>query len=288
MWDAIKVAWSGLPKELQGAVIGAGATVVAAMFAATFGAVAVFWQIGRQARSAIRQNQHNEALKLKLEVYKEIVPICRDAISADVGLSSYIQQFKIEVALFGQMTQAGLEWPVPKARLPILLEKKGATDRSLIEIISVTERWQIIDPRIEIFRIAINAAKHDVDAAFQAYFKAAGPITPHEISTGKLRPWNPPDEETGRQFAAAASGIFDALMTLGSYIYDFQIEMQNALVGELFKQKLPARKPIVSGAIVIQLDRHMELAIHFDKNTAWGQDKARVEGNIRAAQLDKP
>jgi len=38
--------------------------------------------------------------------------------------------------------------------------------------------------------------------------------------------------------------LLGALNKHGSYVYDFQMEMQNHLLGELFDNKIPPRKPI--------------------------------------------
>jgi hypothetical protein len=285
MWKAIEAFWGGLSPDIQAAVIGALATVGTA----TLGAMAVVWQIGRQARHAIQQNQHNEGLKLKLRVYEEIVAICRDASDAEIELSSYVRAFATDIALFRQMTRGGLAWPVPKARIAVLNEKKYALSRKTTAIISFTERWQIIDPRMEIVRIATNAATHDIDMAFPPYLDTASRIMPQEIpghpKQGTLFPWHPPDDQTAQQLETVGKDFLDALMNLGSYIYDFQVEMQNLLLGELFKHKVPPRKPIDPDAIVVELERHKELAEYFDKKTAWGRYKAHIESEVRSGGL---
>ncbi len=70
-------------------------------------------------------------------------------------------------------------------------------------------------------------------------------------------------------------------MNLGCYIHDFQVEMQNLLLGELFKQKLPPREPIDPNLVVVQFERYKELAEYFERETAWGRGKARIEGEVR-------
>ena len=104
MWDALKAFWDGLAPGTQATVIDAVVTVVTA----TVGVLVVFWQIGRQARNAIQQNRHNEALKLKLQVYEEIASICRSASQAAISLSSYVQNFGINASLTRQFSRDGL------------------------------------------------------------------------------------------------------------------------------------------------------------------------------------
>jgi hypothetical protein len=195
MWETVREFWCGLAPQLQAAVVGALATVVSA----TIGASIVFWQIGKQAQNAIRQNRDNEALKLKLKIYEEIIVMCHEACDAEVGLSSYIRQFQSDVWLIRQMIQSGSPYPIPRCRATVLLEKRNLLSDKTIQIIQFTERWQIIDPRLEIFRTAINVANHDITTSFQTYFNTAIGIMPHEFPSGHPQqgtvvPWSPPSD----------------------------------------------------------------------------------------------
>ena len=215
MWDVVRTFWCGLPPQVQAAVIGALTTVSSAII----GLYVVFWQIGRQARNAIGQNRHNETLKLKLKIYEEIVAISRDSSDAEIALSSFVRGFQTDIFLSRQMILSSLPSLIPKARAPVLLEKKSTLGSQTIKIISVTERWQIIDPRIEIFRTAINVANYDIDAAFQAYFSAAIRLMPHEMPSGHPQqgtviPWSPPNDQVSQQFERVGQDVINALMNL--------------------------------------------------------------------------
>jgi hypothetical protein len=267
---------------VKAAIVGALATVAAA----TLGAIAVVLQIGKQARAAIDQNRHNESMKLKLQVYQEIVAICRNASDAEVALSSYIRSFSLDIAVSKQMRQIGQKWMVPKARVRDLIDKSHAVSMNAIEIIMLTERWQIIDSRIELMRTAANVASHDIREAFAPYLDLALRVMPQELPGHPQQnplAWQPPDEAITERLEVLGETLLKALDSLGGYIHDFQIEMQNLLLGELFGQKVPTRKPIDPDAVVVQLDRHKELASHFEANTAWGREKARIEREVRDA-----
>ena len=285
-WNSISTFWSGLPTEIQVAAVAALTTVGTA----TVGAYLVVWQIGKQARNAIQQNRHNEALKLKLEVYKNITEICRDASVAETRLSSYVRQFEIDVALFRQMHSDGLSWSIPKARASTFLEKKRNLDEKTIELISITEKWQIIDPRIAIFRTAVNVAVHDIQTAFNEYFQVAMRIMPAELTAqpqqGSLFPWHPPNDQSAERLKRLGENLQQALMDLSSYIYDIEVEMQNLLLGELFENKVPARKPIDATLTVLRIDKYEELTAYFENETAWGRNKARTESEVRASHSE--
>jgi hypothetical protein len=264
MWDQFLVFWHALTPP------------VATVLAATIGASAVVYQMGWQARNAIKLNRHNEALKLKLEVYKDIVGISRKASDAISDLSAFIRKFQSTLSL-AQQTQAELKGcAVPSAHPSQLIDKKSQLYSSNIRVMDITETWQIIDQRMDIFRTAINAALYDFDAAFHPYFDAAYHAMPIDAPVGK---WEPPSAETLQQLEALGNTLIDTLATLQSYIFDFLREMQNLLVGGMFDHTIPPR---VSTSVVIQLCRYSELSTYFKQQTNWGRDQARIENDLRA------
>jgi hypothetical protein len=56
--------------------------VAATVLSLTIGFFVVVYQIGRQAQNALKQSRENEAIKLKLEVYKDITGVSREALDA--------------------------------------------------------------------------------------------------------------------------------------------------------------------------------------------------------------
>jgi Na+-driven multidrug efflux pump len=82
MWDQFLVFWHALTPA------------VATIIAATIGASAVAFQIGRQARNAIKLNRHTEALKLKLEVYKDIAKLLTQLAICRLSLASSTPPFR--------------------------------------------------------------------------------------------------------------------------------------------------------------------------------------------------
>lgn len=284
MLNAIHELWSTAGSAIQAAVIGAFATVMAA----TFGALAVIAQIGRQARNAIDQSRLNEAMKLRLQVYEEVVGICRRASNAEVELSSFVRNFSMEVNSVHVLMGGGLPWSVPKARISDLLDKSSCLSLHEIELIGFVERWQVIDPRMSVIQIAINVAMHDINAAFHAYFSAAITAFPHEIPGNpgqpKALPWLPPNACVTQRLQELGDRLLDTLMTLGGFIGDIQVEMQNALVGDIFLNRAPSRAPLNPSVTVIRFDRHQELTAYFENETEWGRHKQRIEAEVLAAQ----
>jgi hypothetical protein len=274
---ALSEFWHALAAE-KNTVIASLATI----FAAIIGALVVIYQIGRQARNAIEQNRSNEALKLKLEVYKDIIRISREASNAITDLSSFIRQFHVTLSLARQ-TQAELNaYAVPSAHPSQLIERKSQLYSSHIKVMAITETWQMIDPRIDIFRKAISTSLFDIDTVYSPYFNAAIRAMPLGVSKdpakeGSSISWVPPSIEVLQQIGTLGTGVIDTLMTLQSYVFDFQREMQILLLGEMFRHTIPPRVPVDAKSVVIQLDRHDELSRYFDEQTGWGREQTSIK-----------
>jgi hypothetical protein len=246
VWNFVLAYWHAVPAQAK-----------ATLIAATVSALVVVHQIGRQARNALKQSRHNEALKLKLEIYKDIIGITRDASNAISDLSSFARNFPMNLS-FAQQTQAKTgNFAVPSAHPSHLIEKKSELYSTHIKMIAITETWKIVDNRIDVFRTAINSALYDIDEAYRLFFDAALPLM---NLGGSGAPWTPPSAETIQQIGALGNSLIDTLMTLQSYIFDFQSEMQTLLVGELFGRTVRPRAPIDPESVVVQLDRHDELS----------------------------
>ncbi|NKM96963.1 hypothetical protein [Rhizobium leguminosarum] len=283
MSNYLSQLWHTVPWPSLGPFIGAIATVVAA----TLGALVVIWQNAKQARRATAQIRHTEAVKLKMRVYEEIVGLCHVAGDAQVAYSSYVRGFAIDLTLFREMTQAGLSWGVPKARAPGLFEKQARFSEAVIALVFLTERWGVIHPGLEMYRLAFNVASHDEGVAFSPYRSLAIRLMPAENPNspqqGSLFPWTLPDDAAIQALEVATEALISAIDSFGGFIYDFQIDMQNLLVGELFEHRITPREPLDPKVVVARLDDWKKLKAYFENSTAWGKAKNDIEARVRKA-----
>jgi hypothetical protein len=109
---------------MKAAVVNGATVAIGSIIAAVLGAGAIIYQIGRQAGNAIRQTRHNETLRLRLDIYKDIISLCRTSSDAEVDMSSLIRLFHPETVIFKQIEKTGIQAAIPKARVPTLIEKK--------------------------------------------------------------------------------------------------------------------------------------------------------------------
>ncbi|MBY5658300.1 hypothetical protein [Rhizobium leguminosarum] len=281
MADYLSKFWHTVPWASLGPFIGAIATVIAA----TLGALVVIWQNAKQARRATAQLRQTEAIKLKMRVYEEIVGLCRGAGDAEVDYSSYVSAFTTDLKLYRDMTGVGLNWNPPKGRLRTLQEKQEQFSSAVIAMIMLTERWGVLHPGLAMFRCAFNVAHHDALSAFGPYRDLAMRNMPLENPSipqqPVLFPWALPNDETIQRIEVAANALTKAIGSFGGFIYDFQIDMQNLLLGELFEHQIAGREPLDPGVVVARLDDWAKLKDHFETNTPWGREKIEIEERVR-------
>ncbi len=256
---------------------------LAAIVVETLGALVVVWQFGAQARKAIEQNRINEGLKLKLRVYEEILQGCSAAIDAETSLSNLVLMFQTDVEAAHQFPPPNGVYRTPAARMPAYLEADRRFSDATIDVVLLTERWQIIDPRIDLFRFALLSAMHGHREASAAYFPFAMDAMPLELpgppgQPPQLRVWTPPDLHRTQ---ALSTALFDAVKTCESYVADMQVEMQNLLVGGLFESRIAPREPLDPKYVALRLDRYEQLKAHFENDTPWGQSNKRIIENER-------
>jgi hypothetical protein len=253
--------------------------VLGTIIAACIGALVVIWQISRQARNAIRQNRENEALKLKLEVYKDIIGITRGASHAAGELANFVRRFHMNLALARQTQAEVNSYIIPGTNPDQLTKQQSHLSSAVAKVLFLTETWLVIDKRMDIFRISVVAAKYDVDAALQSYFEVAYHAMP---IASPVDEWTPPNAEVFGEIERRGNALISSLTTLQSYIFDFLREMQTVLIGPMFDQRIPAHMPPDPSAVVVRLDRYDQLMTYFNQETNWGRNQAQIESRLRS------
>lgn len=274
--------WSGLEPEVRGAIVGAAATTLAALV----GFLAVVVQIGRQARLAIEQQRRSEAAKLKLSLYERIVATCEAVIDAEVEFSSYIRNFVAQLHGAINASRSGQFVSTPNSRVPELIRLQEASHLRAVEIVTTVEQWRIVDPRMVVFQVALNAALHDMRTAYVEFFSRFMSTFPMDgPQPGTTFPWQVPNDATLSAVEASAEKMYEANGLLGCFVADFRDAMQAALLGDLFPNPITPRKPLDPRYIVVTLDRHEELIRYFESETSWGRDSQAAEARAREALL---
>jgi hypothetical protein len=274
---------SSVSPEVKAAWIGTLSTIA-------LGSIAI-WQIGRQAAYATKQTRHNEALKLKLQIYEKALDTLKCSTDAELNYSSFLSKLQMQLDHSRIYSHHGHPIKPPDARVKDLIQLQQTLTDRVVEAIRLIERWQIVDPRISVFQHALNAAQYDIQKAHGTLFEMALKSLPVEtsgaLSSGNILPWKLPEVTLEEEFRRRLRALDKAISILGTYIMDFQTELQNALLEELFKHKAPIRKPLDPALVTVTLDRHEELSRYFLCDTPWGKFSQRIHKETAASFSDQ-
>jgi hypothetical protein len=257
--------------EIQSALIEAGATLLAAVLG--------FWFVARQIK-------HEARLALHQRVYEQVVGACGPASPVTIDFSDFLRQVQQELEGFAASEKTTADYQRVRSRIPELLQRKSQMADTQIAVIGMIERWLIVDPRINVFKLAFSASMHETwDEFFPKYFSLVMDKLPADLhreneSTIVLPPKPCTPEELHAIRFLGEKMIAESENFLG-YLYDFQVEMQRLLLRDLFKHDLPVREPIDPNIIVLNLRNHRALTKLFIEETAWGRYMKAIEDDTR-------
>jgi hypothetical protein len=228
MWEWAVKEYAAATPQVQGAVIGGLITAATA----TIGVLVVVLQLRGQAKNAIASNRHNEAIKLKKEIYERIESSVTEAGNAMNALSSYINGFLRSVRL-AQATE-GPRMVLPGETVEELHKLEGAFKEKIEQVQAAIYRWHIVDLRITIFRLAFKVIQADLLMAANDYTVVAARL----MSRGKDA-WHLPPAEDVKELISVTDKYIAVVTGMDTTLQDFGNEMQNLLLGEMFRQQIP-------------------------------------------------
>jgi len=245
-----------IPEHLQPPVLAALIGAAATCLASVIGFTAVFIQIGRQGRNAIIANQFNEALKRKVEIYELTLGTTRKAQEATTALSSYLRMFGSQVDICRDMKELGLDWRAPTARYPEYNRLNLEASEAVISVIGVIEAWHIIEPKLDVFRLAFGLG---LDGLSQVSKNDSSSLIPAMPVQDRESQWEIPSGALRVNVENQIEKQVYQVSRLAAWIADFQTEMQILLLSELFPNRVERRDPPDQEQFCIRLDRYDEL-----------------------------
>jgi hypothetical protein len=250
--------------ELLGAVI---AAAVALFGIGVTAAVAVF-QITKQAR-----------MGLKVELYREALSAIDSQGDTERELSTKLRVLKSLISVWQKPEQFGGIRPNSTTSWSEFHDLSYKAQGEAAELMILIEKWQIVEPKLDLFRLAFGSASHDLRQAWMRLEQPLGAIVA-TVPGGPI-PQQPPKEALDVATEAIDS-VLNAASTLSSWVADFQLEMQSLLLSDLFKNDLKHREPLDPQFFVVRLDRYDSQKDHFLNRTAWGREMQAVNARTKA------
>jgi len=225
-----------------------------------------FWGILFQ-----QNEQKKDTLKSKLHAeIEEKLELMSNAIIEPLNIPN-------NLSFIFSMKRAGVV-PQPYGYTPNdFIKLNSVASDSAIKLIKTIEKYEIVQPEIKIFQIALNVYLYDLTQANSALFSELCRLLSQPI-TQQI-----PTQQQMELIERLYEPYKKALMDLGSVVFDFRIEIQNTLLGHLFRRKLQPRKPIDPNSIVITATPKSvaKLEKFFREETNWGRNQLETETRVR-------
>jgi hypothetical protein len=246
------------------------------------GAIVIIYQLGRQHRDKLRLQIENHREQFRIQIYQEVSKLLSAVVDKNIDTGMYAFNMPMHVHIYkGQIKQGFTPAPL-QDRAMELSRRHNESLQADTELICLIERYQIVDPALDIFITAFCSARHDMMRCFMPLFTFLLEILPAEIprqdgSIQIVNVVNPSDDQV-RELERLVDEYKAASDDMGNYLYDFNVELQNRLLTNLFPNKAPRRKPLDPKFRVVSTDpgEIESLRKYFEDQTDWGKAKYDV------------
>lgn len=248
-------------------------------------ALVILYQLRRQHANQLAQQAENDRATLRLQIYQEMTAQLTKAVEMTNSASLYATTSYTHSVIFRKQVDMGMDPPPIAERALCFMERHAAASGEVVNVIYLIEKYMIVHPNMDIFRVAFSAAIHDANESSKAMFdfmlchfpSDSYPTSPVPALNVKTLSDVELDE-----LDTLAANYQGNMLNLGCYLDDMRREIQSVLLGGLFSNTLPSRVPTDPTLKVISLDStHVdELRSYFYHHTAWGKGVAALRAEV--------
>lgn len=247
----------------------------------------IIFQLNRQHKNDIETQKENNRDQLRLEIYQEFSKCLDNANNKTMKAGMFAFMLTSNVSNYLNQINLGINTPPLKYRANEFSDLHYLSNNSIINLIKLIEKYEIVSPELEIFKIALNVAAHDIDKAFSPLFQFLIRMLPMDINDGhenhQIANVIIPTQDQMDELQRLVDEYKDKHDDLGGYLYDLNLELQKLFLSYLFSNKLKIRDPIDPNIKVITTDpiKMTELKRYFEEESPWGIQKNETEERVR-------
>lgn len=251
-----------IPASLWELWIPALATIGAAYISAR----ALLKQQANQAEHTRNLQNQADKQKLQMELYKEASKVFRRLLkcSAKFGGLQYQVCFPLQTASRSQ--EIGIDVIIPQISQNEMIESQESFSEAVSEALGFIEAWEVVDPRIKLFRQGIGDCADEIGKAFSEFFRHSVYLLPKQRCDGTLLPWRAPLKGQIEAIQVKAETFSDHTMTMTCFANDALIGFQNILIGELFQNQVRVREASPP-YFALDLEKYDEISAYFKEKS---------------------
>jgi hypothetical protein len=235
------------------------ATLLVEILTVLAGVVTVIYQMERQHKDSCLLQLSNHKEELKLKVYKEI----SEYVSC--AMQKYVENQNIINSIMRQyhnciICQDANSNPSPKiyTKDTELSDAHLCMCRSLTQLMDKLAEYEIVDKNIEIFRTALASAAQLILEAYLEFLRQIFPYLPCDVSKERIEQLGvnvkhvkSPIQQDIEEIEQSFNSYTEANLEGYCFVSDLSREAQNILLGDLFNNQVPPRKPSDSHYVVV-------------------------------------
>jgi len=249
------------------------------IIAVVVGIIIAIIQIRKSHTNSLSLQKENLKNEHYSKLHNEIENVIESLSESECDLSSSLGSVSLSFVLLNISHQAGIQNPSTNTdSFRAISSKKAKLNKAHIQLLSIIEKYEIVEPKIRIFKLAFNIAMEDVDSVYLPLQKELVKILPNHDAKGVPIPYRPPSNQKEQEIKLLIDNCVDKLMIVGNYTYDLRVEIQNLLLSGLFERKLESRKPLDPNLIVISTEAN-------EYDILYKQFETEID--IRKSKIDK-
>jgi hypothetical protein len=193
------------------------------IIAALIGGAIALLSIAVAAGVAVYQITKQARMALKVELYREIISAIEKQSGAERDLSTKLRVLNSLIAIWQAPEQfRGIQLPTSNTSWSELNELCFKSQYEAAELMILIEKWQIVDPRLEVFRMAFGVGLRDLREAWTPLSHMLSAVVPP--MTGTPTPELPPKDAL-EKLKFASDGVLSAASKISAWAADFQLEL---------------------------------------------------------------
>jgi len=247
------------------------------LLAIVFGFLIVSFQIRKGHRNTLKAQSQNQGIALKVAIHKEFLAPITLATSKVASAGQFPVSATIDMQRYREWADRGVRRAFPTHTIQAFNKLHMDALDALLQLISLLQNYEIIDPRLRLIRIAIGSANYDLSKAYRAYL-APGLLTLPNGFENEQNGFQPPSAQTIENLEQLGCAYSDVANVLLGYLHDMSVELQKALLGDLFEHSkdIAIREPFDNSVKVLVLDdseRFAELTKYFEEECPAATDR---------------
>lgn len=220
-----------------------------------FGFIGAIWGIGHQLSKQRELQNESHKNELQISIYENITADIEGSSPTGLATSMWI----VVAALDEARKRVAPERPylAPPFRVEKLHDEFEQINRKLWKVAGSIERFEIASPNLSVFREVFVIKLKEMSEQYMPLLNALPHVLLSEDGIREAENLLILDDAAVALLQEKADSFGEAAYDVAAYLHDIQVELQNALLGDFFGNRVPVREPLGDQLVLTSRDPKM-------------------------------